>query len=72
MASDAQALLEKEAGLQRAMELRQELSIIAENFKKDLKFELVYMQIECACKSLVIARNTFDELINFSNYNIQK
>lgn len=67
MASDAQALLQQEAGLQRAMELRKELSIIAESLT-DPRLELVSMQLLCACKSIILARNTFDELVDFANY----
>ena len=71
MASDAQALLEKEAGLQRAMELRKELSIIAESLT-DPRLEMVVMQLQCTCNSLVLERNTFDELVGFANYNSSK
>lgn len=67
MASDAQALLQQEAGLQRAMELRKEISIIAESLT-DPRLELVSMQLQCACKSIILARNTFDELVDFANY----
>lgn len=68
MASDAQALLQKEAGLQRAMEIRLELAKIADSCKKSPELETVVMQLECACKSIVLARNTFDEVVNFANY----
>jgi len=71
MAQDAQALLNKEAGLQKAMVLRKELSDIAKSLK-DPRFETVVMQLDCACNSIVLARNTFDELVSFANYSINK
>ena len=71
MAQDAQALLNKEAGLQKAMVLRKELSDIAKSLK-DPQFETVVMQLDCACNSIVLARNTFDELVSFANYSINK
>lgn len=71
MAEDAQALLEKEAGLQRAMALRSELSNIAESLK-DPRLETVVMQLKCACSSIILARNTFDEVVAFANYSTSK
>ncbi|MBV5347810.1 hypothetical protein JZU46_06315 [bacterium] len=67
MSEEAVALLDKEAGLLRAMELRKELFQIAESFKEP-QLEFVVMQLKCACNSLVLARNTFDELVGFANY----
>lgn len=67
MSKEAVALLDKEAGLLRAMELRKELFQIAESLK-DPRLEFVVMQLKCACTSLVLAKNTFDELVDFANY----
>lgn len=66
---EAMSLATNEPRLLRAMELRSELFAIAESLK-DPKLELVVMQMKCACNSLILARNTFDELLGFANYDI--